>query len=115
MKPLKDIVDDRPYGVVVEIDKPEDCTLSIQNLSDPVLVTSEMSDDVGAILVDPATETDEVYILPRGTGKKINVGNFETPKIQHIYAITNFKISEFSLNIPFDILKIPGFSLNMKI
>ena len=48
--------------------KPEDCTLSIQNLSDPVLVTSEMSDDVGAILVDPATETDEIYILPKGNG-----------------------------------------------
>ena len=71
---LKDIVDDRPYGVVVEIDKPEDCTLSIQNLSDPVLVTSEMSDDVGAILVDPATDTDEIYILPKGTGKNFYVG-----------------------------------------
>lgn len=87
MKPLKDIVDDRPYGVVVEIDKPEDCTLSIQNLSDPVLVTSEMSDDVGAILVDPATEPDEIYILPKGTGKNLNVGNFEIPKIQPKYAI----------------------------
>ena len=65
---MKDIVDDRPYGVVVEIDKPEDCTLSIQNLSDPVLVPSEMFDDVGAILVDPATETDEIYILPKGNG-----------------------------------------------
>ena len=70
LETLKDIVDDRPYGVVVEIDKPEDCTLSIQNLSDPVLVTSEMSDDVGAILVDPATETDEIYILPKGNGIK---------------------------------------------
>ena len=29
-----------------------------------------MSDDVGAILVDPATETDEIYILPKVTGKK---------------------------------------------
>ena len=76
LKLLKDIVDDRPYGVVVEIDKPEDCTLSIQNLSDPVLVTSEMSDDVGAILVNPATETDEIYILPKGTGKKIFVEKF---------------------------------------
>ena len=76
MKPLKDIVDDRPYGVVVEIDKPEDCTLSIQNLSDPVLVTSEMSDDVGAILVDPATETDEIYILPKGIGNKNLCGKF---------------------------------------
>ena len=76
LKLLKDIVDDRPYGVVVEIDKPEDCTLSIQNLSDPVLVTSEMSDDVGAILVDPATDTDEIYILPKGTGIKFLCGQF---------------------------------------
>ena len=35
-----------------------------------------MSDDVGAILVDPATETDEIYILPKGTGKKIFVEKF---------------------------------------
>ena len=76
LKPFKDIVDDRPYGVVVEIDKPEDCTLSIQNLSGPVLDTSEMSDDVGAILVDPATDTDEIYILPKGTGKYFDVENF---------------------------------------
>ena len=100
MKPLKDIVDDRPYGVVVEIDKPEDCTLSIQNLSDPVLVTSEMSDDVGAILVDPATETDEVYILPKGTGKNLNVGIFEIPKIQPKYAFEILKTPEFNPNMP---------------
>ena len=91
MKPLKDIVDDRPYGVVVEIDKPEDCTLSIQNLSDPVLVTSEMSDDVGAILVDPATETDEIYILPKGTGKIL---------ISEI-----LKFPKFNLNMSLQILK----------
>ena len=29
-----DIVDDRPYGVSVEIDKPEDCTLAIKNISE---------------------------------------------------------------------------------
>ena len=101
MKPLKDIVDDRPYGVVVEIDKPEDCTLSIQNLSDPVLVTSEMSDDVGAILVDPATETDEIYILPKGTGKNFNVGNFRIPEIQPKYAIKRRKESR-GYKIQFD-------------
>ena len=33
-----------------------------------------MSDDVGAILVDPATDTDEIYILPKGTGKNFYVG-----------------------------------------
>ena len=63
-----DIVDDRPYGVTVEIDKPEDCTLDIKNISEAVFVTN-VTNEVGAILTDPTTETTELYILPTGTLK----------------------------------------------
>ena len=41
--------------MLVEIDKPEDCTLSIEGLSEPQYV-GDVSEDVGAILSDPTTE-----------------------------------------------------------
>ena len=49
----------------VEIDKPEDYTLAIKNISAPVFIKT-MDDDVGAILTDPSTDTTEVYVLPKG-------------------------------------------------
>jgi len=64
------VIENRPYGVHVESDKPEDCTLRIDSVSGPHDVANFSLSGVGAWLSDPATDTGEIYVLLKGAQSK---------------------------------------------
>ena len=64
------IIENRPYGVHVEREKAEDCTLRLDSVSGPFDVGNFSLVNTGAWLTDAATNSTEIYVLQKGAQNK---------------------------------------------
>jgi hypothetical protein len=64
------VIEDRPYGIHLDYDRSEDCTLSIDSVTGPTAVANFSLVPTGAWLSDPASNTSEIFVFQKGMHNK---------------------------------------------